>query len=458
MLHDTNGVQAIVGDANNLTFEELSSLDMGEQCPHTTDIWFQDPRPNPPPLRSRSSIWREIVRDSDRPRSKQNILISSFLSGDDANLLAEEAYTEEQFSEIARRRFPELPLELKDAIFEKARRPRLVDLFRLEDSCYVHRLPPPFGAEVDSHNRERALKEVVPSSELQSVMRTGEFHHFTPSDVVLIQNFWLGFESRWCKPGNVFHKLQSETVVINQHLMLPQTAKSIRRAEDVVTALDSGNPSEEMLSAFRGDISYLLLLNQAYQFLRNLEHLKTLAVSWVVTDRRQGGFQIHIDAGNEADEERVQKRVDKRVPSVQTLVDLYDDARLAEVMSLQSSHLSPNKLPPYSHRMYHPHSGTHCLNCERIQWETSYKARIEKLWVLLHAEEVLDLDMLDLEVQPAWRDLFYPLHKPLPKGNPWVDGILAKMPELRPMVLFQFNVKSTMKMRFQNFLGGWHVE
>ena len=426
MEHVPNLVQAILGDANNPTIEELIFLDMGlsifpgKQCPHAADTWFQDPRPNLPPLRSRSSIWREIVRDSDRPRSKQDKLISSYVSGDNKSLLESEAKAEQEFIEIALKRFPDLPRELKDAIFEKARHPRLLDLLRLSYSWYIHRGPPPVGASVDHASRERALKMVVPSTKIRHVMNDGEldFNHFTSHDIVLYPSQQLVLHNGALEPTLFLpNLLQSKTVVIHWQ-MLRLTARSIRLTEDIASALDQDDPRAEMEARFHNESFDLRRFILCYRFLLNLEHMKTLGVSLRKTHGYEQGVRFYVDANLEASEERCQDRDKISEPSVETLVDLYDDNRLAEVTSLGSHLREANSQPRYSLHHDHPYTGTLCLNCERVQWETLYKERAEKIWVMLHADEVLDLDSPNFERQPAWRKLFYPFHKPLPKNDP----------------------------------------
>lgn len=79
------------GDPDNLTqeaWEELYPSWPVEICAIRKFAIFKDPRPNPPALRSRSRIWREIVRASDRPQSTQDFFIFCFIANDDPELLA----------------------------------------------------------------------------------------------------------------------------------------------------------------------------------------------------------------------------------------------------------------------------------------------------------------------------------------------------------------------------------
>lgn len=76
------------------------------------------------------------------------------------------------------------------------------------------------------------------------------------------------------------------------------------------------------------------------------------------------------------------------------------------------------------------------MNCERAQWELLYADRVEVLWVLLHGDELTDAELAEAFV--IEENQIIPT---LNKDMEWVQEKLAKMPRVRPFVLFELFAK-----------------
>lgn len=66
------------------TYEELRALQIpakpGKQCPHPVSSWFQDPRPNLLPPRSRKALLTEIFREHTLFDERTNAILEHYTS------------------------------------------------------------------------------------------------------------------------------------------------------------------------------------------------------------------------------------------------------------------------------------------------------------------------------------------------------------------------------------------
>ncbi|KAL4961282.1 uncharacterized protein BDV14DRAFT_203851 [Aspergillus stella-maris] len=155
-------------------------------------------------------------------------------------------------------------------------------------------------------------------------------------------------------------------------------------------------------------------------FLTELDGIKTIFVI-----SRIGYIRLEL----QMDPERSKSIPRADEATVDVMVDLFDDQRMAELCSLAShpSHEDPeNSLPKGS---YSADSDSHkCTNCERQYWHTNTKAQVQRFWLDLHADELDESEQRDFFSD---EDRYNPHH-------PWVMDKLAKAPEFRPAVVFTF--------------------
>lgn len=112
-------------------------------------------------------------------------------------------------------------------------------------------------------------------------------------------------------------------------------------------------------------------------------------------------------------------------PPIKTLVDLYDDNRLREVLSLDEGNTLPDA-PRWSQSRY---GVAPCIECQRIQWEQRGRKLIETMWLMLcHSNTTMVSNKEAMEMWPLG------LHHP-DKEHPAAKRLLAEAPEFRPAVI-----------------------
>ncbi|KAL4881193.1 hypothetical protein BJY04DRAFT_218370 [Aspergillus karnatakaensis] len=120
------------------------------------------------------------------------------------------------------------------------------------------------------------------------------------------------------------------------------------------------------------------------------------------------------------------------------IVDLYDDQKLAEVTSLHTPDEQQDDQAAMERRF--------CINCEREIWERQYKNLIERFWLLLHADELDQVEAQNVFPElPAGMSCDAADIAPYNPDNAWVREKLAQAPEFRPAVKFHLRPVGTSK-------------
>lgn len=115
------------------------------------------------------------------------------------------------------------------------------------------------------------------------------------------------------------------------------------------------------------------------------------------------------------------------------MVNLYDDTRLAEMQSLQN--LNTKSLRDQVGENI-------CANCQRLDWDDRQYGLCEQLWILLHADQVVDFDDPNFFSSELWEKYFYPFGgQRVDRNDEWVKGVLATMPFFGPIMVFEFHLK-----------------
>lgn len=136
-----------IQDPQNPTYEELrvlfnppGGLLPGKQCGHPVNVWFKEPRPSPPPARSRKAIFKEYIWKSYLPDETKQLLVSNYISNDDPVVLAAEEEHEDKYGQL--HDFNKLPNELKVMTWEDSVHQRLIDARLLETRQETSRRDP----------------------------------------------------------------------------------------------------------------------------------------------------------------------------------------------------------------------------------------------------------------------------------------------------------------------------
>ncbi|KAK0707349.1 hypothetical protein B0H67DRAFT_587338 [Lasiosphaeris hirsuta] len=410
-------------DPENPTYEEclrrhFTYVKPGKQCPHAASSLFRDPRPSPPPLRSRAAILTKVLRENTTLDARCLTLLAKYSPPDDGQG-SDHVEPAPSFTQ-----FTLLPVEIREQIWQLALPRRVLDLREVRHNrTYLGVrsavLPVPYIAQVCREARDAVLRlgtalEIAwrRSGDASGPHSTSRAGFFIPSsDVALFMPDLECGEEPELAEGLV----RADTPVGPARTLTGSTlVRAVRCSEAVVNWAGSahqtnarslfGNPSPQLATRLK-PWSHLKdaggALRTVYVFYRSTYLEFSLLM--------QPGFYESV-----AD-------VDQRV-EVQLLVDLYDDRRLAELVSLGVS--KPDIRPRFAARDA-PNPGL-CLNCERVQWEQYVRPHVECQWLQLYEDE------LDPDTRKA---VFSGVHSTYNPEHPWSREKLRDAPEFRPAVL-----------------------
>lgn len=413
------------------TFAELTELGYdgllpGKQCTHAVKDWFRGDRTI---RRSRSAIFREIILASGIEASEKERLISSYLSGEDRITTPPPPHT---FS-----KFPELPPELRILICrEVACVPRLVNVASVTGWPYgreVDWTPPMQKPEVAHASRElhyETRRHHGRSFSTSFEIQPGHWGFFADPEEAVVRRL-VGF----VRPTDTLYYgvLDSRASPMADLLMLQPDENTCHPRDLARTAGSTSvacwwnpevftfrwDPREGWLDRDEGDFV------ATWSFLRDIPSLKTLWISWIGTSP---GCETYSRCGEDGiaircrtcsgDEENF--RYESRI---RVMVPLFDDERIAEVLSLDSHVWDCEK----AFHTVHSRLGRHCLHCERTRFQQTYQRLFPLLWVMLWIDELL----------PHERWNVVKGSRELNTDSQWVRAKLASMPIIEPYLSFQ---------------------
>jgi hypothetical protein len=124
------------------------------------------------------------------------------------------------------------------------------------------------------------------------------------------------------------------------------------------------------------------------------------------------------------------------------VVDLYNDERLAEMMSVRDhlqTHLSGTDVVGEAVRLHHSRL---CVLCQRRRWETEYRNIVLKWWFAIFSTELLERDAgradHNLPQLGLVREILAPQEAPINQEHPWVRDWISRLPKIRPCIVFDF--------------------
>jgi hypothetical protein len=419
-----------VKNLDDPTFDELSELGYdsllpGKQCTHAVKDWFHGDKTI---RRSRDAIFREIIVTSSIKASEKDRLTSSYISGEDSAVTAVPPPT---FS-----KFRELPPELRIMICKEAARvPRLVNI------ASITGWPP--AREVDS--APPMLKPAIANASQELQYETRRHHG---------GSFFTSFEHQpgdwafFAEPAEAVVRLvgfirPTDTLyygVLDSRAApvadppLPQPGRNICHPRDLARTVGSTSVafwwSPEVFT-FQWDLLNNWLdrdernFVETWSFLRDIPSLETLWISWIGTSP---GCETYSRCGEDGIAIRCRTRAGDEgnfqcESRIRVVVPLFDDKRIAEVLSLDSHVWDCEK----GFHTVHSRLGRHCLHCERTRFQETYRDLFPLLWVMLWIEEL----------PPVERWKVMKSSRELNMENEWVRAKLASMPIIRPYVSFQ---------------------
>jgi hypothetical protein len=398
----------------------------GRHCVHELGSWFTDPRgppPRRPPPRSRRVVFEEILYSSDLSYNQKKLLASAFIDPND------DGPSEKRIETFPVKVDPTLPEEFKKLIWHRAWLPRTIDIRASNPAMQG------IWSDQDAPVRPRSFSErmtdekMVQWYESELFLRLSGLKEFrylntcfgfiTSQDIIFFgRDYWKGI------PQLSAASMQSSEAMAEQQLIssitsIPRALNSQAIAvhwDRFMTADVAWDNRDDARTAWNVDFL------DRWSFIKDIKSLKTLYITWI-------GSHPHCDHGRES--RAITYRVgpeataDTKASPIPVLVDLYDSAREAEMMSLDTS--EHPKTPHWQHWPASAGRPRMCINCERAAWFADYKHNIEKLWILLN------IQYFDRELER--RDVLKP-NTPLDKENDWVKWTLQKMPEIKPAILF----------------------
>lgn len=416
-------------DPENPTYEEclrrhFTYVKPGKQCPHPASSLFRDPRPSPPPLRSRAAILTEVLREHTTLDARCRVLLAKYSPPDDG---PGTGYFETEPS------FPQfmlLPAEIREQIWQHALPRRVLDLREIRHNrkylgVRSAVLPVPYIAHVCRDARSAVMRlgtalEIAwhRSGRVSGPHSTSRAGFFIPSsDIALFMpDLECGAEPELAEglvrgadtPAGPVRTVTGSALV-----------RAMQCREAVVNWAGSAHQTNNR-SMFGNPSPQLAAHLKPWSHLKDAgDALRTVYVFYRSTYLE---FSLLMQPGFYESVDDVQQRVE-----VQLLVDLYDDQRLAELVGLDVL-AKPDVRPRFAAR--DAQNPGLCLNCERVQWEQHVKPHVECQWLQLYEDE------LDPDTRKV---VFTGLDSPYPYNarHPWAQEKLRKAPEFRPAVLVQ---------------------
>lgn len=412
-----------VKDLEKPTYEELLMLGYenllpGKQCAHLVKDWFRGTKK---PQRSRKAIFREIILAANIMDSEKERLLVNYICEDDWEAPCPRAPT---FP-----RFRELPAELQVMIWEKAVLvPRLVDVTTITGWARrtlggPPRMPEPVLARTArdlEYETQRLGNGCLSTSFRRQVWSwpdeptiTREVSFILPTDTM----YYGALDERATRLGYA-------PLPMNKDVCHPRDLAKMCGSQSVACWWSPEILTHDWVLE-RGLDAFEAAFIDTWSFLKDISSLQTLWVSWIGSSP---GCQTHSRCGEDGIAIRCRTRAGDEEPmltesQIRLTVNLFEDERIAEILSLDSHVWDCDK--PF--HTVHSRLGPHCLHCERTRYIETYQAVFPKLWVMLSIEEL----------PTAKRRGVLDNHGRLNKANAWVREKLALMPEIKPYVSFQ---------------------
>lgn len=387
-----------------------------KHCVHQLGTWFHDqrqPSPDRQPPRSRRTIFEEILYNSDLSYKQKKLLASSFVNSEDDGPSDEE---DEGFPfEVD----PTLPHEFKKLIWRRAWIPRVIDVRSSSRKLQRERSDPSSTINPRSFSSRMAQEKLIKwyeSDLFRELLGTKDIQHLntTFGFITSQDTIFFGHDYWKCLPQS---DVDAEITTIPKSLNSQAIAVHWDRFLSADVAWNHDNTRSYW------NLDFL----DRWSFIKDLKALKTLHISWIGANPRSSHGRdsraITYRVGPEAAVE-----TNTSSSAIPVLVDLYDSARLAEMMALDTSvHF---KTPHWRHWPTSTGRPRMCINCEREAWMTDYYHNVERLWILLH--------IMELESEAERRNVLRP-NTPLDRKHGWVLEKLSLMPDIRPAVLFDLH-------------------
>lgn len=419
----------VVKNSDNPTFEELRALEYegilpGKQCVHPVRDWFRDSKT---PRRPRAAIFSEVIQGSNIEDSEKERLISSYLPEDDPNLPVPSS---PRFA-----KFRELPAELQVMIWETAARtPRLVDVTaitgwatRTDDRILPMGEPATARTAWDLRRETQRLGNRNSSS---CFKRASSWGYFGGSTVTRKIGFVLPTDTMYYGAldiqANPVLNRDLPALPLNRDTCHPRNLAKLCGSQSVACWW-----SPEVLTSCDWDPENLLTgtggtFLETWSFLKDIPSLKTLWVSWIGASR---GCKTHSRCGQDGIAIRCRTRAGDEEAAIcgesriRVMVNLFDDERVTEMLSLDSHSWDCAK----AFHTVHSHLGLHCLHCERVRFMETYRHVFPKLWVMLWVKDMPEDERRTVVDGRGQLDM----------ENAWVREKLATMPDIKPYVSFQ---------------------
>lgn len=252
----------------------------------------------------------------------------------------------------------------------------------------------------------------------------GSHHHclglVKPTDIVFLVEgglFW-----HWGSRATFGSTLDSQTELnsIIEGLNCSQTAVDWQCAVNT-PAMGCNNAASAMPVSQLYSSRQWEIFGEEWYFLVKMKHLKTIYFLFTpdVDIRVTVDKDYQAPAGYSPDFK----------PSLKSVIDLYDNKSLAEVLPLQDYTRLPSS-PCWSHSL----SGVEpCVECRRVQWEKQWKNVVEDHWLRLCRE---DSSLVTWEEAMG----FWPLNEASPrKEHPVARRLLMESPEFRPAIMINLD-------------------
>lgn len=405
--------------------------------------WLEQKRAQPS-ARSKVDIFRELVYDSNLPLDRKNKLVARYEKHEHEAAAPPKQQQHQTPGEF--RLFTQLPPEIRTMIWQQlqdAAEPRVLsirDMTRGVAAANPESAPPP--PRVRMPVVARVCREAYSfvnargRRDLRTGLRTirsggGHSPRGPAADSMRKCAGVQGHDCGFLMPSDVVHYDETpigfaETSNVHHPCGIPRALQS-----RTVSALFADGVLQELLDCIlrldldllddivRGkDYWKIWSFLQDWAFLKDNPQLQTLYVGWKrshVVYERCASLEEFESAADCA-----LGRGDDNGDEQTALVDLYDDDRLAELLSLEVPHA---QFQADDHALQIIGG---CIPCMREEWETLLRPGMEMLWVMLHIRELTQSQMDGILLPGEGQGL--------DKSNDWVKEKLQTMPDIRPFV------------------------